>query len=672
MGTTVNYGIPYPEGTDPVVVHADIEDLALKTDEAINLVKWLKRAMSSSIDDPETMTEEGAFQVLSGEQAEGFDLPQVLAGFFENLPDRNGPTNMQTFLSKSLRPQLFARSSFSNAWAKWESLGFQSINSLRTTDTIDTLQPGKAYHTLSGQISGTLGLPSSGTVDQRGILMTFSLDDGMQRNNVGESSNALLIWFTLSTTPGIFIKSKISSAWREWERMDIGGIDLDGAGKGLPGQVNLWGSSTPAGMFPELADALNSYGVEVHQHSRGGQWASQTAANIGSTTITIPVVGGTIPASGPVNLDTGASILDGVDLYLAPEDGKLLGWLGGVHGEIVGTGTTFTDRGATFTRTNPGVAVTVSSPVWVPDTRTGAHLNIYNSSKNDLNVGRTSAHLDRAKAHLNQAVALWKSRGQEFLILTNFVNNGTASIDDGRTQIEAYNAYVRAAYPNNMVDMGLLITQQEMWQWTGLTPTAEDDAQQALGNMPPSIQGSGNHLNETGDQYLSHKIAQWMIGRKYISEGRVPFAVLSQQKVKETAGRTVHIWDHINQREQMIYGDTGLRKLTPNALFTDTGQEVTVSRQGSIVSVTGWRLAAPSTPAGETVVVNLPLGFRPHNLSRFAGNTFRDKFMAVSGNGDVTITAPSEPVDHFNVTFRTVDPWPTSLPGSAIGVIPHQ
>ena len=142
--------------------------------------------------------------------------------------------------------------------------------------------------------------------------------------------------------------------------------------------------------------------------------------------------------------------------------------------------------------------------------------------------------------------------------------------------------------------------------------------------------------------------------------------------VDQSAGRVVKVWDYLNNRDQMIYGDTGLRKLTPNALFTDAGQEVTVSRQGSIVSVTGWRLAAPSLPTGETVVVNLPVGFRPHNLSRFAGNTFRDKFMAVSGNGDVTITAPSASVDHFNVTFRTVDPWPTSLPGSAVGVIPHQ
>lgn len=358
--------------------------------------------------------------------------------------------------------------------------------------------------------------------------MAFSLDDGRQVSNLGESNNSLLVWITLSATPGIFTRSKISGGWRDWTRLDPGGIDLESIGKGMPGQVNLWGSSTPAGMHSALVEALQPYGVQVHHHARGGQWASQTAANIGSRTITIPVVGGTIPSSGSVNLNTGNSVLDGVDLYLAPATRPLLGWLGGVHGELVGTGDSFTSRGATFTRSHPGTAVTVSAPEWVPDTRTGAHLNIYNSSKNDLNVGQTAAHLDRAKTHLDEAVALWQSRGQDFLILTHFVNNGTPSSHGGRTQIEAYNNYVRSTYPDNLVDMGLLITQTEMWQWTGITPTSEDAAQQALGNMPPSIQGSGNHLNAAGNQYFSHKIAEWMLDRQYIGEGRVPFASLNQ------------------------------------------------------------------------------------------------------------------------------------------------
>lgn len=133
--------------------------------------------------------------------------------------------------------------------------------------------------------------------------------------------------------------------------------------------------------------------------------------------------------------------------------------------------------------------------------------------------------------------------------------------------------------------------------------------------------------------------------------------------VKQQAGRTVSVWDYLNNREQLIYGDTGVRKLTPNALFTDSGQEVTVSREGKTVSVTGWRLAATSAPTGDVVVVSLPSGFRPHNLSRLADMTFRGRPLSVASNGDLIINAPVAPVDHFNITFRTNDPWPTTLPG---------
>lgn len=68
-----------------------------------------------------------------------------------------------------------------------------------------------------------------------------------------------------------------------------------------------------------------------------------------------------------------------------------------------------------------------------------------------------------------------------------------------------------------------LLSGQELWDWTGINPTAEDTEQQALGNMPPSIQGTGNHLNEAGDRYLAHKIAAWAVERGLIGQGRVPF-----------------------------------------------------------------------------------------------------------------------------------------------------
>lgn len=520
--STPTHGLVFPVGGDQPIVHSDIERLANSADAALTRELPFKGGLSSS-DDLAGFTQRGRWEVLSGIQADNLGLPASAKGYFESIPNRNGGRDLQVFITSSSRPMRYARTWLTSGWTAWENVGTASLIPLSSSDNMDSLVPGRSYYPASGQVAEALGLPSTIGAGQRGILKVHGLS-----SDTRDTSVRLLEWTVLSATPGFFTRSKISGEWRDWVRLDIGGIDTESLGRGLPGQVNLWGSSTPAGIHTSLVEALQPYGVQVHHHARGGQWASQTAANVGSRTITIPVVGGTIPASGSVTLDTANSILDGVDLYLAPEGGKLLGWLGGVHGELVGTGDTFTNRGATFTRSHPGSAVTVSAPEWVPDTRTGAHLNIYNSSKNDLNVGQTTAHLDRAKTHLDQAVALWQSRGQDFLILTHFVNNGTPASDAGRTQINAYNAYVRATYPNNMVDMGLLVTQTEMWEWTGITPTSGDTTQQALGNMPPSIQGSGNHLNAAGNQYFSHKIAEWMLDRQYIGEGRVPFASLNQ------------------------------------------------------------------------------------------------------------------------------------------------
>lgn len=299
---------------------------------------------------------------------------------------------------------------------------------------------------------------------------------------------------------------------------------------GLPGQISVWGSSSPAGVIPELTTELNPYGVEVHQRASGGEWSSQTVARIGSTAITLSPANGAIPTSGPVRV-TSAGFLDGDAVNLLQ---PTTGWLGNVHGTLVGFGVR-PDGYYEFTRTKPGTTISMTSGQWVPEVKTPAHLNILGAGKNDLNVGRTSTHLAKVITRRDQAVSYWKSRNQDFLTLGHFVNINTPASDAGRTQIEADNADALAKYPDNFINMQALLSGSELWEWTGITPTQADLDQQALGNMPPSIQGIGNHLNTAGDQYLAHKISQWMISRKMIGEGRVPFT--ADQHVIGTDGK---------------------------------------------------------------------------------------------------------------------------------------
>lgn len=521
---TDDYQLPSPDGESPVVTSNDFWSLAQRTAQALNLVKHFKRRLSSSTDDLDAHAERGQYQVLSGTQARNLGLPAPYSGKFESLPNDNGNQDMQTFLMKASRPHLFSRSHFSSGWSDWDAIGYTSFIPLSLSDTLDDLLPGKAYFTPSGTVAAAMGLPTTTGSPQRCVVEVFPM------NNDVENTSVLQVRVTtLSATPGTFLRSKISGEWRDWVRQDVGAIDPESFSRGLPGQVSVWGSSTPAGIVPELAAELRPYGVEVHQKSRGGQWSSQTVANIGSTLVTPPVSGGTIPASGSVEINAADSVLDGVDRYLSITDDGIPGWLGGVYGRLVGYGTSFSDRGIRFERARPGSAVELSEPpVWVPEVKTPAHLNILGMGKNDLNVGRTQAHLDRVIARKDDTVTYWQDRNQTFLILGHFVNRDTPASDAGRTQIEADNADSATKYPENFIDMQELLSGEELWEWTGITPTSEDLTQQAMGNMPPSIQGSGNHLNEAGNQYLAWKIAQWMTAQHFVGQGRVPFANLYQ------------------------------------------------------------------------------------------------------------------------------------------------
>ena len=520
---TPTHGLVFPVGGDQPVVHADLERLANSADAALTRELPFKGGLLSSYD-LDALTQRGRWEVISGAQADNLGLPAHARGYFESIPNRNGGLDLQEFVTAASRPMRYARTWLSGGWTDWEIVGTASLIPLTSSDTLDSLTPGRAYYTAGGATSEALGLPSTIDTPQRGILKVHTLSRDTRDNSV-----RLLEWTTLSATPGFFVRSKISGVWRDWVRLDIGGIDTESLGRGLPGQVSVWGSSTPAGLVPELSAELRPYGVEVHQKSRGGQWSSQTVANIGSVEIPLYIAGGSIPASGSVEIHAADTMLDGVDQYLSITNEGIPGWLGSVYGRLVGYGTSFNDRGIRFTRDKPGTQVDFTeAPMWVPEIKTPAHLNILGMGKNDLNVGRTQAHLNRVIERKDETIAYWQDRNQAFLILGHFVNRDTPASDAGRTQIEADNADSATKYPDNFINMQELLSGEELWEWTGITPTSEDLAQQALGNMPPSIQGTGNHLSEAGNQYLAWKIAQWMVSHNFIGQGRVPFANLYQ------------------------------------------------------------------------------------------------------------------------------------------------
>lgn len=427
---TTHYGLPFPEGGDGVVVHADIERLAKRIDASMNAIE---------------------------------------AG--------------------------------------------KSFSRLTPDMSLDDLEPGRTYYVLSLGDSEALNLPSTTSRAQRGNLEVFNISASPTNTN-----NLMIRWTTYGREPGVFIRSKTVGTWYDWERI---GETPDINVSNTQAQAMIWGSSTPSLLVPYLADELAPYGVGLVDRARGGQWSSQTVANIGSQDVTIPVVGGVIPASGTVELDRSGSILNGDDTRLgAPENVPLMGWLDGVYGQLEGTST-----GIFFHRERPGSPVNVTgSATWVPEIKTPAHFHIWSAGKNDLNVGGTATHLQRVIERKDNFVTWAQDRNTAYLILGHFVNPGTGASEARRTQIEGDNADSEAKYPDNYLDVQALFTSPDVWEWTGISPTQDDLDEQALGNLPPSLSSDGTHLTDTGNQYLAWAITQWAVNHGHIGQGRIPFA----------------------------------------------------------------------------------------------------------------------------------------------------
>lgn len=140
------------------------------------------------------------------------------------------------------------------------------------------------------------------------------------------------------------------------------------------------------------------------------------------------------------------------------------------------------------------------------------------------------------------------------------------------------------------------------------------------------------------------------------------------QRIDNTAGRAIYTWDETQNREQLIYGDTGIRDV---ASLVENGWAVMgrllLSRTGAIVTLIGDLIA---TDATDNTFLTLPNGFR------FAGGSYS----AANGLGGTTLTyfhagalqsAYRGNRTGLSLTWRTTDPWPTTLPGTAFGTTPH-
>lgn len=142
--------------------------------------------------------------------------------------------------------------------------------------------------------------------------------------------------------------------------------------------------------------------------------------------------------------------------------------------------------------------------------------------------------------------------------------------------------------------------------------------------------------------------------------------------IDQTAGRTVKVWDYINNREQLIYGDTGDRDIS--ALLVNATGRVVISRAGNTVTLDIMAVAPTSDLASGGTFITIPAGFRPavrRDLplpTNATASSSRSMFVLDSGAMGVWAPATTDSY-RISLSYRTANPWPTSLPGTAVGAV---
>lgn len=156
-----------------------------------------------------------------------------------------------------------------------------------------------------------------------------------------------------------------------------------------------------------------------------------------------------------------------------------------------------------------------------------------------------------------------------------------------------------------------------------------------------------------------------------------PWRAYASSRVDQTAGRVIYQWDDVNSREQIIYGDTGIRRVEADFKNGWTAAIASLRRVGSTVTFGTYTI----NPTARTtdIAYTLPSGFRPASYGgniafpvRYSG-AVNTEWQQVTGVGDLYPPTGAISSNGFICvsTWTTADSWPTTLPGVASGSIPN-
>lgn len=272
-----------------------------------------------------------------------------------------------------------------------------------------------------------------------------------------------------------------------------------------------WGSSTLQFITAKLTAAAATVGMTYHgSGGRGGTRIDTIAAWANARPLLLTFPGNSVPASGSV-------VVAVTNARPNTSLGTLYVTVAGIAGKITSSTSAST---FTFERTTAGSALAVPAQVPAVSSYGLTHRNdvtLIQAGKNDFGTtGADATVIDLTRTMFNYQAALNKNA----LVIGHFADGGTPASSTERTQIRAVNASYAATYGAAYLDVYDWVTSAALWSdpifvASGLTPTSEDYAQQALGNKPPSISADAGHFNDLGHEMLAARIIAKLVSLRW-------------------------------------------------------------------------------------------------------------------------------------------------------------
>lgn len=306
----------------------------------------------------------------------------------------------------------------------------------------------------------------------------------------------------------------LSGTFLEWQDPDKGNTDTV---RDL-GMITILGDSQSERSATSWDQAVITAldGTTVINHARSGDESNTILMREGIMELVCRVDGGSIPASGSVNLTT--------NMVVQARENRML--IGGTLNGIGGTLTFVSGTTWQFTRSTAGSAVSVPSwtvfkSSWGPggSAQTASHAVVAWFGGNDFNydfAGQERSVADHIIGNYRRFLEYCLANGYRPIIAGTTNRQASGAGTAGFALVQRVNRGLREIYPDIFLDVQAYYAERAIYD-AGLTPTQADLDAMALGEIPPQLfLPDGVHLIPAAHSAIGeYWIAPWLANKGY-------------------------------------------------------------------------------------------------------------------------------------------------------------